>query len=187
MGFIGEPAVFSVTNALDNLNCYADPTIFPVESNRGPGEAGIILRQYFDSITSRNYNAAYGMWLYPLPFADPDGAPSVDYRPILSTFIEGYLETRHVVVYHGSLNQYQHTGATAGRPYLDGMQPVVLVDQTSTGDVNTFSGCYAMGRFTDNRMGIINGRLTVLTNGAPTANQIQEALLVNCTDLGISV
>lgn len=184
MSFIDEPSVGSVAHAVNNLNCYETPTIFPNQAPRGIGEAGIVLRQYFDSVQDRNYDAAYAMWLSPIPFPQPNGMPATDYRPNFVSFIEGYLTTRTITVYTGSLGEYQGTGAAAGKPYLDGLQRIVLVSEDASGVVTTYSGCYVMGRFFDGRVGIVNGQLNVIAT-VPTAQQINDALNIDCIALGI--
>lgn len=187
MGFSGEPSIGSVAGFTSTASCYGNASNFPTQASRGPGEAGSLLRQYFKAIEDHSYDLAYRLWLAPVPGPQPNGAPAVDYRPFLPDFIEGYLQTRTIVVYTGSMGEYQFLGASAGHGYLDGFQPVVLVAEETNGQITTYSGCYVMGHFLSGGMGIVNGRLQVLTGGVPTATMINSALSVDCTSLGISV
>lgn len=187
LGYSGEPSIGSVANFTSTVDCYGTASNFPTQASRGPGEAGILLRQYFDSIENRNYEIAYRLWLAPLPGPKPNGAPAVDYRPNLPSFIEGYWQTKTIAVYTGSLGEYQFGGASAGHSYLDGFQPIVLVAEESNGQITTYSGCFVMGHFVSGGMGIVNGQLQLLMDGVPSADVINTALSIDCSSLGISL
>lgn len=159
----------------------------PLPSQPAPAdtEAEFVLRQYFDTIQNDDFLIAYSAWLYPLPFQQPNGAPATDYRTPFPQFTGGYANTLSITLYTGA---YQFGGAAAGKPYLDGYQPVVLLghDRITENTITAFSGCYLMGRFTDGRMGIVNARINVLQNGVPTGDTIIDALTIDCTTLGIA-
>ncbi|MFN8530198.1 MAG: hypothetical protein U0670_16485 [Anaerolineae bacterium] len=142
------------------------------------------LYTYFDLINGRNYNAAYAMWLAPIASPPPpNGAPAQDYRPNAGTFASGYSTTQYITVYLGRYNQ---TGASAGHSYLDGLQPVVLIGTSTDGTSITYSGCYVIGRFAGTgALGIVNGRLSVLSRAIADPVTILNALNTDCIGLNI--
>lgn len=183
MDFTTEPSIASVSHAITHLDCYHNPTVYPNAAPSELGEASMIIHQYFRAIEMRAYDLAHHVWLTPLPNPLSDRAPATDYRPTYDDFITGYQNTHHITVYTGGLGEYQ-SGAPA-QPYVNGYVPVVLVSQEFD-TLTTHSGCYAMGRHLDNHLGIINGKLSLLTEGVPTADQIYQALITDCTTLNIS-
>lgn len=144
--------------------------------------ATTVLRQYFASINLRAYDAAYAMWLQPLPGPQPNGGPPADYRRPYGTFASGYRDTVYINVYPGP---YQYLGASAGKPYLDGLQPVVLVSQQADGRFQSWAGCFVMGYKPDGTMGIVNGRLWLLQQDAALWPAIASARSMDCSALGI--
>jgi len=144
--------------------------------------AATVLRQYFANINLRAYDAAYGMWLQPLPGPQPNGGPPLDYRRPYGTFASGYRDTVYINVYPGS---YQFLGASAGKPYLDGLLPVVLVSQQTNARFQTWAGCFVMGYKPDGTMGIVNGRLWLSQQDAALWPAITIAQNINCAGLGI--
>lgn len=186
LAFSGEPSIGSIASFTSTVNCYGTASNYPTQAAKGPGEAGNLLREYFNSIENRNYEIAYRLWLAPIPGPKPNGAPAEDYRPSLPDFINGYSLTRSIAAYTGSMGNYQYGGASAGHSYLDGFQPIVLVGEESNGKITSYSGCFLMGRFLSGGMGIVNGKLQVLVNGVPTADLINSALSIDCSTLAMS-
>ncbi len=176
----------SIRSYLTTVNCFDATTRLNISNIRIREEAEYVIQEYYDAIQNENYLAAYGMWLFPLPGSQPNAAPATDYRQPIPQFIGRYNFTLNITVYAGA---YQFAGATAGKPYLDGYLPVVLIghDRSAQDEINAFVGCYVMGRFADGRMGIVNGRLNLLQAGVPTADTIIDALNLDCTTLGISL
>lgn len=186
LGVGSAPILANIRSYITSVNCFDETIRLNATPIRIREEAEYFMQEYFQSIRQENYLAAYGMWLFPLPGEQPNGAPAVDYRPPITQFIGGYNNTLNITVYTGA---YQFGGATAGKSYLDGYLPVVLIghDRITQDEVNSFVGCYVMGRFVDGRMGIVNGNLQLLQEGVPTADTIIDALNVDCTSLGISL
>lgn len=176
------PTALTVESYL-SMNCYTAPAVSATGLLSGITEAAQTINHYFSAINHELFNAAYAMWLHPLPFPDPDGQPAVDYRPPFATFGPGYASTEWTTVYTGN---YAFGGGAAGKPYLDGYLPVVLVAQESGGRITAYAGCYLMGRFTDGRMGIVNGDLYVMSSITPTGYEILSALGQDCAALGIA-
>ncbi|MCA9912316.1 MAG: hypothetical protein KC496_03170, partial [Anaerolineae bacterium] len=176
----------SIRSYITTVNCFNETVRLDISQIRIREEAEYFIQEYYDAIQNENYLAAYGMWLFPLPGEKPNGAPATDYRQAIPQFIGRYSSTLNITVYAGA---YQFGGAAAGHAYLDGFLPVVIVghDRAAQDEVNTFVGCYVMGRFVDGRMGIVNGRLDLLQAGVPTADAIIDALNLDCTTLGISL
>lgn len=141
------------------------------------------LRTYYATLNAGDYAAAYNnFWLTPCPGPQPNGCVPADYRPPYADYVAGYADTDFVTVYTGS---YQRGGAAAGKPYLNGLMPVVLISQHTDGNVESFYGCYVMGAYTMNSLGIVNGRLMPLIDDMPTADLIFDALAVDCAGLGM--
>jgi hypothetical protein len=163
-------------------NCYtADPAFTPVFVERA-AEPYSVFFNYYDDIDVGDYATAYSLWLSPIDGPQPNGQPSVDYRPAYSNFVNGYANTLTIAAYAGD---YQYGGPSAGHAYLDGMLPVVLVSQQSNGTVQAYSGCYVMGRFPGGQMGIVNGELSLFANETPSGSEIVQQLATNCFNLGI--
>lgn len=180
-----EASHSSIRTYITTANCFAAPSNLPNVAAPFAGEAVATIRTYFDALDNENYAAGYAMWLFPIPGPQPNGAPVTDFRPTFDTFASGYRDTVSITLYTGA---YQFLGASAGKSYQDGLLPVVLIgmDSTTVDTLRTFFGCYAMGRFVDGRMGLINGRLQLLKEGTPTAPEIIDALNIDCTTLGIA-
>lgn len=140
------------------------------------------IHTYYDLINAAQYDAAYARWLSPLPGPQPNGGPPSDYRPAYGSFGAGYADTDYISVYVGP---YQFGGAAAGKPYLDGFLPVVLISQHTNGAIESYYGCYVMGGLPTGGLGIVNGRLLVLMDDMPTADAIFDALATDCTSLGM--
>jgi len=176
------PIASDIRNLL-NIDCsvqFAPEAITAVEQD----EATRFLHEYFTAINQQTYQAAHALWLFPLPGQQPNGAPATDFRTPLDQFASGYFDTYHITLYTGT---YQFGGATAGRSYLEGFMPVVLVGQEFGGQITSFSGCYALGRFIDGRMGIVNGQLAVLQDGVPLGQTVVDTLAnLDCAALGMS-
>lgn len=166
-----------------NNNCYNPQSVNNQLAALGVNQAAATLQSYFDAINAELFAPAYALWLAPVPGAQPNGMPATDYRRDYGGFLATYGNTRFITAYFGA---YQFSGAVAGRPYLDGMQPVVLVSQDDDGTIRAFSGCFVMGRFFDGRMGIVNRRLDTLAQTVPNATAILDALNVDCASLGIA-
>jgi hypothetical protein len=142
------------------------------------------LLAYFDDINQARYAGAYSRWLAPQPTVDPDGYPARDYRPAYGAFVQGYADTRYIDVYVGD---YVYTGAAAGKPYLDGLLPVVLIGENTDGSARAFSGCYVIGRFPESgSYAIVSGRLRALGTGLVDGAAIVNALTLDCTTLDLN-
>ncbi|MDQ7035756.1 MAG: hypothetical protein Q9P01_13255 [Anaerolineae bacterium] len=180
-----EASHSSIRTYITTANCFASPINLPNVAAPSEGEAAATIRSYFEALDNENYVASYALWLFPIPGPQPNGAPVTDFRPTFNTFASGYRDTTSITLYTGA---YQFLGASAGKSYQDGLLPVVLIgmDRTTIDTLRTFYGCYAMGRFVDGRMGIINGRLQLLKEGAATTPEIIDALNIDCTTLGIA-
>lgn len=150
----------------------------------GDPEANAIttLRTYYDLINQQNFGGAYALWLAPLPGPKPNGAPATDYRPNYTSWVNGYATTKHIFVYPGP---YMEMGASAGRSYLNGLLPVVLVSQHTDNTFEAYAGCYVMGYFPNGVMGIVNGRFTRFATMAPTAQEIASHIPTDCVSLAI--
>lgn len=182
-----RPAFSTMTNYLDTVDCFGAPTArvaYDPNILRFPTQAEQLVHQYYTAINIDAFSPAYSMWLFPLPGTQPNGAPAQLYRPEFSNFVAGFDTTRFISVY---TNGYLFEGAAAGRSYLDGFLPVVFVAEAANSAFTTFGGCFAMGRFVDGRMGIINGSFSILVDRVPTATEIAEALQLDCTTLGIEL
>lgn len=124
-------------------------------------EQSLALFSYYDYINTGYYQNAWNLWLNP------------NYRLPYPNFVEGYRDTDYVMVYTGQSGVYPQTGVY----YL----PAVLVAENSDGSFETYSGCYAMGRFNTGALGIVNGSFTLLLDDAPTSDEIFDALAnLNC-------
>lgn len=173
------------------VNCYAlQDTVadsfvsITPDSNLHAYLAPQTLRAYYAAINVGDYAAAYNTyWLTPCPGPQPNGCVPSDYRPPYADYVAGYADTATVTVYTGD---YLFGGAAAGKPYLSGFLPVVLISQHTDGNVESFYGCYVMGAYTMNSLGIVNGRLMPLVDDMPTADAIFDALKVDCAGLGMS-
>lgn len=180
-----EPDLSAISDYVNTVPCYGNVAGHPQPITGGPlTTPEYMLRNYFAAINTQNYDAAYRFWLYPLPFADPDGAPSTDYRPDFNTFATGYAETATINVY---THRYVETGAAAGKGYLNGVLPVVLVDERTTGEMSTYAGCFVIGFHQDGRYGIVNGSFSLIEPRIPPTAQSIEATLrgLDCVSLGI--
>ena len=149
----------------------------PAEDDATP-----MLLTYYDAINAGDYATAYAMWLQPLPGPMPNGGPPADYRPPFDQFVNGYQDTAFVNVYPGN---YLHLGAAAGRPYLAGYLPAVLVGQHTDGQFVTYAGCYVIGALPSGGPGIVNGRFRLLYEDVPMGDDILTALNLDCGALGI--
>lgn len=163
-----------------SINCYPVPSPAPA-AVQGTHAAADLVRSYFDAINDRNFIAAYALWLYPLPFPQPNGAPAQDFRPLFDQFVSGYAQTRYITVYSGA---YNFSGAAAGSSYLNGFLPVVLVDQLNDGRVSAYVGCYVIGSNMGGQLGIVNGRLNLLQAAPVDGLTILNALATaDCTGI----
>jgi hypothetical protein len=141
------------------------------------------LQAYTNYINARDYQTAYNMWLSPiLDQPQPNGAPPEDYRRTFEDFSAGYANTQFVNIYMG---EYLLGGAAAGKPYLEGMMPVVLIGQNTDGSFNAFAGCFVLGFRTTGELGIVNGQFYTLSNSVPSGTQIAQHLTIDCTQLAI--
>jgi hypothetical protein len=161
--------------------CNTNPSGTPV-STLPASEASTALLAYYDLINQKQYQSAYNMWLSPAPGPQPNGSPSQDYRPPLTSFQSGYSTTAYIYAY---LGPYNFGGASAGHAYLDGFQPAVLVGQHTDGTFYAYYGCYVMGHHPDGTFGIVNGRFFLFANQAPVGADILQHLNVDCTTLNI--
>ena len=141
------------------------------------------LRDYYGLINDENYSAAYALWLQPLPGPKPNGAPPEDYRSPFGEFVSGYANTQFISVYTGD---YVFTGSSAGRPYLDGVLPTVLVGQNSDGAFETFAGCYVFGGLS-NDIGIVSGTFTKVADGIITGSTLVAYLQQDCFSLNLKI
>lgn len=159
----------------DNLNTVSLATM----ANTPQDE---MLQNYWSSISTKNYENAYVHWLQPLEGPLPNGGPPEDYRPPYDEFVAGYANTRFVTLYTGN---YDMAGASAGKSYLNGLMPVVLVAETEDNRFETYAGCYVIGYKPDGTYGIVNGRLFSMDNNVSFGSDILEYLNTNCIDLAI--
>jgi hypothetical protein len=153
----------------------------------GPAPEVQLINAYYNAINTWQFSTAYALWLQPLPTPDPDGAPPSDYRLPFDSFVLGYSNTRYVTVYAG---QFDYQGAAAGKPYLKGFLPVVLVSESVDGSFETFTGCYVIGGLTNgfDNSGIVNGRFNSLGAGLISGSQILNTLAtIDCASLGMSM
>lgn len=183
----GAPDLSAISDYVNTVPCFPSSSTIahPLPSTAAvPSLAETTIQHYVAAINANNTDAAYRFWLYPLPFPDPDGAPATDYRPAYDAFAAGYRNTRWINVY---TNGYDQLGGSAGRAYLDGLLPVVLVDQVADWTINTYVGCYVMGYHQDGRLGIVNGQFSLAQGSIPPTAQSLEALLngTDCQSLGI--
>ncbi len=137
---------------------------------------------YFDLINRRSYASAYSLWLSPQPGPQPNGSPATDYRRPFDRFVSGYADTRYGYVYFGD---YQFMGAAAGKPYLQGMLPMVLVGDRWDGGFRAFYGCWVIGTFTNGALGIVNGRFYQFMSDTPSGTDILSRVNIDCTTLNI--
>lgn len=167
-------------NAILNQSCYnLQPVGVMLEQT---SEAENVIKQYYANINLHNYEAAYAMWLQPLPGPRPNGAPAADYRPLATSFAAGYFNTYYIDVYTGS---YLQTGASAGHSYLDGYLPAVLIGHHTDNTFVTYYGCYVMGYLPDGTLGIVNGRFLQLDNNAAIWPNFAPYLNIDCSTLNI--
>lgn len=171
---------FATLNSILSQSCY---NLQPVSASaEQSSNAENVIKQYYANINLRNYQAAYAMWLQPLPGPQPNGAPATDYRPPSNTFASGYSNTYYIDVYTGPYNQ---TGASAGHSYLDGYLPAVLIGQHTDNTFVTYYGCYVMGYLPNGSLGIVNGRFMLLENNASIWSNFSPYLNMDCTTLNI--
>jgi len=137
---------------------------------------------YFDLINRENYAFAYSLWLSPLPGAQPNGGPPQDYRRPFDRFVAGYNDTAYVYVYPGD---YLFMGAAAGKPYLQGVLPLVLVSQQTDGTFRTYNGCYVIGTLPSGGLGVVNGRFYLTSSAEPNASDILSRVNIDCVALNI--
>ncbi|MEQ8676472.1 MAG: hypothetical protein RLP44_22040 [Aggregatilineales bacterium] len=185
LAFTGEPATTPFQAFLNTPCATSQPAAISAGASQTEADASI--RAYYEAINTGNFIAAYSMWMFPFPPPFPNGSPQVDHRPPYNTFAQGYATTAHITVYTGS---YVTLGASAGRTYVNGYQPVVLISQNTNGTFTTFSGCYVMGRFSagDGFLRIVDGQLNILQDGIPTIDVVLNALrAINCTAFAGSV
>jgi hypothetical protein len=139
-----------------------------------PGATALL--NFYDRINQGDYAGAYARWLSP-----SNGLPK-DYRLPYQQFAAGYGDTAYVTVYAGDAQ------AAPQSAYLSGYLPAVLVSQHTNGTITTYSGCYAMGRFSDGSLGIVNGRFTLLDYKTPSVALVFETLnSLSCASLGMGV
>ncbi len=177
----GIPDGASIVSALA-IDCASVPASLPITfadtSNTNYG----LLWYYFRAINQKDYTTAYESWLAPLPGEQPNGQPAEDYRQSFESFASGYGNTVWIDVYPGIYNE---TGASAGRSYLNGLMPLVLVGQQTDGSVDAYYGCFVMGTFPNGLPGIVSGQFFPLLNNLPTGDQIVEAQNIDCTMLSL--
>ena len=161
--------------------CTADSTTLPLNPKTATTMDTLLL-SYYDQINAGQYDAAYAMWLQPIPGPKPNGQPAEDYRPPFEAFRNGYASTSYVYVYPGEAVE---TGASAGHGYLNGFIPAELVGQQTDGSLAAYYGCYVTGYFPDGTLGVVNGRFFLFETHAPTAQEIQAHLGTDCTTLAI--
>lgn len=167
------------------VNCYN-----PAYSFRGnlvditQNKAFAMLTAYYRLINLRDYSDAYAMWLQPIPGPKPNGAPPADYRLPYEGFVGGYSNTIYITIYMDSF--YNESGAFAGHPYVDGMEPAVLIGQHTDGSIVSYYGCYAIGILRPDELGIISGTFIQLDKGTvPTGQTILSLLKTDCTRLNL--
>ncbi len=144
-------------------------------------QADQLVVNYFDLINRRSYVGAYSLWLAPQAGPQPNGSPATDYRRPFDRFVSGYADTRYAYVY---LGDYQFMGAAAGKPYLQGMLPMVLVGDRWDGSFRAFYGCWVIGTF-PNGMFIVNGRFYQFMSDTPSGADIMSRINIDCTTLNI--
>ncbi len=167
------------------VDCYkpSATTITPKFSDPVNDPAYAAMVGYYDLINQKDFAKAYDIWLKPLPGPKPNGAPAEDYRLPFTRFVDGYKDTGYINVY---LGDYQNTGAFAGHSYLDGILPVVLVDEHIDGSIVSFYGCYVLGRLDSGDLGIVSGMfLPLVATDVPTSQAILGSLRVDCTQLDL--
>ncbi len=175
-----RPATSTINELLnryctDNLNTVNLTTMANIPQDE-------MLQIYWSSVNSKNYENAYYQWLQPLEGPLPNGGPPEDYRPAYDDFVAGYANTRFVSLYTGN---YDMAGASAGKSYLNGLMPVVLVAETEDNRFETYAGCYVIGYKPDGTYGIVNGRLFAMDNNVPLGFDILEYLNTSCIELAI--
>jgi len=88
-----------------------------------------VIRSYINAINLREYVRAYSYWQNP---ANTPGLPA------FTDFVAGYEDTVSVQLYTGT----ETTDAGAGQWYYQ--VPVVLISELSSGETQTFAGCYVL-------------------------------------------
>lgn len=175
-----RPTSVTITELLnhyctDNLNTVTlSARAYPLQD--------LMLHNYFAKINNGDYVNAYATWLEPLPDPQPNGAPAEDYRPAFDQFVTGYADTRFINLYTG---RYDEVGASAGKSYLNGLMPVVLIGQNNDNQFEVFAGCYVIGVKQDGSYGIVNGQLFSMDNNVPLGYDILEYLNTSCVELVI--
>jgi hypothetical protein len=177
----GNPLDITSINVLLAQGCGTFPTS-PVLTTTIRGAQAEMVLAYIDYLNARQYSTAWNMWLHPAPGPQPNGSPATDYRTPFANFQAGYTDTNFIYPYFGN---YAYMGAAAGKPYLDGLLPAVLVAQKTNGTYQTYAGCYVIGRLTNGHYGIVNGRFNLFSNEAPTGTDIVNNLNIDCTTFAI--
>jgi hypothetical protein len=149
----------------------------PTVVNEMNTDEAYVLLSYYDLINTGYYSDAWNMWL-----SAGEGPASRSYAPSYTNFVSGYADTDYVTVYLGTKQALNPPNALLD--YL----PAVLVGEHTDGSFVTYSGCYAMGRYSTGGIGIVNGRFSLLKDDTPTSDEIFNALAsVNCASLGMGI
>jgi len=168
-----------IASYLLTVDCGAllPPTGLPTSLAEMTGPHSQFMMGYFDAINTDQFSMAYAYWLSLLP----DSAMPQDYRPVYADWVAGYADTRYINVYTGA---YQYGGATAAKPYLDGMLPVALVAEHTDGSYTAYYGCFVLGQ-SSGVFGIVNGQLFEIADTVPDGATLAQATDIDCAALGI--
>jgi hypothetical protein len=128
------------------------------------GDVQDLINGYYDSINAKEYEWAYDAWLMPDAPYGYHRAKTPDYRPPYDAYVASFASTMYADVYFG---RYFYTGARTGKRYLDGLQPVVVVDQHYDGSFASYYGCFVIGSSVYDYLGIVNVKLFPLPLDLP--------------------
>lgn len=151
------------------------PSEFSPVSEMGTPAAQTVL-DYYMLINDGDFATAYEQWV---------SVPNREFRAPYSQFVSGYDDTVTVTVYAGNT---QIIPSNQLRDYLYVYIPVVLVAEHFEGDYIAYSGCYALGYLNPSKLGIVNGRFSVLSESVPTTEDIFSVLDdLTCSSLNMGI
>jgi hypothetical protein len=181
------PSVATVSNFL-SLNCFGTVSSAGiVVTDRIFSTENWMLSNYYRLVNARDYQTAYAYWLHPLPSPKPNGAPAMDYRQPYQQYVNGYADTVYVNILMGD---YIYMGASAGKPYLGGLIPAVLIGQRTDGSFTAYYGCYVIGSqqgLPFSNIGIVSGDFKLLSNGYPSGTLVLQYLNFDCSGLNLKL
>lgn len=175
-----QPVTLENISAYLSMNCATEQLAIPTQPRVGYSILNPepqMLRYYFGLINTRDFASAYAMWLAPLPGPQPNGGPPRDYRRPYQQFVKGYDDTAYIMVYTGV---YEFGGAAAGKPYLQGRIPTVLIAQKTDGTFETYNGCFVLGLLPSGDLGIVNGKFDLVAEYVIRGDEILTLISAPC-------